>query len=137
MCEVVSWIPDQRADTRSHFRRAKARRLDQSGKQGGSVCQVNRMKLGHAAALALVGWYLMTPPTSKDKIHDDLPLSQWVKVQSFDTELQCQNALTDSYNPSIDKRMRGTTKSEAYKLFKQFMEDMRCVSTDDPRLKEK
>ena len=95
------------------------------------------MKLRHAAALALVGWYLMTPPTSKNKIHDDLPLSQWEKVQSSDTESQCQDALTDLYNPSIDKRMRETTKPEAYKVFKRFMEDMRCVSTDDPRLKEK
>jgi hypothetical protein len=94
------------------------------------------MKPSHAAALALVGWYLMTPPTSKDKIHADLPLSQWKKLQSFDTESQCQDALTDLYNPSIDKRMRENTKPEAYKLFKQFMEDMRCVSTDDPRTRD-
>jgi hypothetical protein len=39
------------------------------------------MKLRHAAALALMGWYLLIPPTSRDYPmgNVDAPLSQWVR----------------------------------------------------------
>jgi hypothetical protein len=36
------------------------------------------MKPRHAAALALVGWYLMTPPMyERHHIDADVPVSQW------------------------------------------------------------
>jgi hypothetical protein len=48
------------------------------------------MKLRHAAALALVGWYLMVPPASPNypesmTIDTAAPLSQWLVVPSFRT----------------------------------------------------
>jgi hypothetical protein len=95
------------------------------------------MKPRHAAALALVGWYLITPPTSKNAIHDDLPLSKWEKVGTLDTASQCEDALKDLDNPSIDQHMQETVTPEEYKSFKQFMDDAKCVSSADPRLKPK
>lgn len=82
---------------------------------------------------SVVVWYLMIPPTSRQKIHDDLPLSQWEKLQTFETASQCQAALADLYNPGIDERMKAKTDPEGYKLFKHFMEDMRCVQSTELR----
>jgi hypothetical protein len=53
----------------------------------GSVCDKSEtMNPRHAAALALVGWYLMVPPMYQHhEIDDKAPLSQWRIIQSFDT----------------------------------------------------
>jgi len=95
----------------------------------------------HAAALTLVGWYLIAPPTSPGKIHDDLPLSRWQSVghESFKTKLDCEAKFAELYNPTIDERMRSDPRvsSEAYKSFYRFMKDVQCIATDDPRLKKK
>ncbi len=45
------------------------------------------MNLRHAAALTLVGWYLMVPPESGMK----LPISQWEHVGSFDKIDDCED----------------------------------------------
>jgi hypothetical protein len=46
------------------------------------------MTLRKAAALALVGWYLMMPPWGKL----NAPLSEWVVYQSFDSAENCAAA---------------------------------------------
>lgn len=66
------------------------------------------MKLRHAAALALVGWYLMTPPIYEvttnspesvkmgDKFYEvrpSAPLGVWEVTASFDSADACQAAL--------------------------------------------
>jgi len=72
------------------------------------------MKLRHAAALALVGWYLMMPPsTSSGRIQKDAPLSRWYIFTTFETKKECEKARQFSSGLSI------------------------CVASDDPRLKEK
>lgn len=58
------------------------------------------MKLCHASALALVGWYLMTPPvyipkdtaTSPYKAFttEKAPLPLWTNDGSFDSASECQ-----------------------------------------------
>ena len=64
----------------------------------------SRMNLRHAAALALVGWYLMTPPLSwssdRKVIGSDLsrPLSQWLPGLVFDTEAECNKEI-DAMKP--------------------------------------
>ena len=56
------------------------------------------MTLRHAAALALVGWYLMVPPatapngTKGAKLMTDAPLSRWFMHGSFDSAKQCEEA---------------------------------------------
>ena len=66
---------------------------------------VHRKSRHHLAALALVGWYLMMPPDSAKIPHDvdaDAPLSRWVVVTSFDTDENCEKALTDIQNSQQD-----------------------------------
>jgi hypothetical protein len=49
------------------------------------------MTLSHAAALALVGWYLMTPPISTPgKLNTDAPLPAWQQDSAHDTAAACE-----------------------------------------------
>jgi hypothetical protein len=59
------------------------------------------MNLRHTAAVALLGWYLMTPPVhydySVDKkghqvVDDGEPLSKWKVAMAFDTARLCNEA---------------------------------------------
>jgi hypothetical protein len=44
------------------------------------------MKPRHAVTLALVGWYLMVPPTEDaNQIDPSVPLPKWVVLRAFDT----------------------------------------------------
>jgi hypothetical protein len=97
------------------------------------------MKARHAAALALVGWYLMVPPQSFDmsglspnnaktevpkrvKEYSQLvaatPLSRWKTKKFFDTAQECKH----------QKNLDVEADSPDY-----FFEE--CIATDDPRLK--
>lgn len=55
------------------------------------------MKLRHAAALALVGWYLITPPDCSrpnDRLNcqSHFPLGSWQIIDVFDTAVDCKAA---------------------------------------------
>jgi len=56
------------------------------------VSESSPRMLRRAAALALVGWYLMVPPlTSRTgPIKRDSPLSKWETWFAFDTANECQ-----------------------------------------------
>jgi hypothetical protein len=88
------------------------------------------MKLRHAAALALVGWYLLVPS------HGQLqaPLSQWEVVTTFDSRSLCMSLRT----PDIQTWLivKGVLNPTAAQL-KKYVDSSRCVSEDDPRLKSK
>jgi hypothetical protein len=51
------------------------------------------MKLHHAAALALVGWYLMVPPLTNapSKVDIEAPLTSWKVYKTFDTPEECNS----------------------------------------------
>jgi len=52
------------------------------------------MKLRHAAALALVGWYLMVPPLDRQRRSlTNTPLTRWSRVKTFDSEYACKEWL--------------------------------------------
>ena len=61
------------------------------------------MHLGHAAGLALVGWYLMVPPNRSDRIWgwyyeatgQERPLSDWEIIESYDSSASCQQQRQD------------------------------------------
>jgi hypothetical protein len=56
------------------------------------------MNIRHAAALALVVWYLMQPPANPNA-----PLSKWTRIQPpYDSEAQCLRAIAD-LNTEINK----------------------------------
>jgi len=87
------------------------------------------MNTRHAAALALVGWYLMVPPLfphSKSPFarDDSLPLSRWKLINSFDTAAECK---TEEHR-LMDSPVKTASAIGAA---------AQCIATDDPRLKEK
>jgi hypothetical protein len=87
------------------------------------------MKPRHAAALALVGWYVMCPPLctsdwgketpcSSDGFNYDAPLSRWFKPSGsaeFKSLRKCEISAAENSSEVLCK----------------------CVASDDPRLKEK
>lgn len=71
------------------------------------------MKPCHAAALALVSWYLMLPPVASDgRIQKDAPLSQWYIFSNFETKAECEKERQVSSGVTL------------------------CIASDDPRLQE-
>ena len=48
-----------------------------------------RSKRRHAAALALVGWYLMIPPIHGGDFNENAPISRWKVAGSYDIAAEC------------------------------------------------
>jgi hypothetical protein len=104
------------------------------------------LKSRHLAALAIVGWFLMMPPDSAKIPHDvdsDTPISRWIVVTSFDTEDNCEKALTDLQNSqqdpvTLDKtgKLKRLQKNDAA-LGKARAVNAACLASDDIRLKSK
>jgi hypothetical protein len=84
------------------------------------------MKPRHAAALALVGWYLLMPPLRGAGHPDDqAPISAWTVFRKFDSTAACQE-----WKYRLETRARKTGKYGPRPVFM-------CVASDDPRLKQK
>ena len=88
--------------------------------------------LRHAAALVLVGWYLMVPPRNPhpfvkgyNSVDNFAPLPEWTHLASSDSVKECE-----------------ARKAEYFKTVAQDPDlaqaaaDAECIATDDPRLKE-
>ena len=86
------------------------------------------MNFRQAAALTLVGWYLMVPLRENDKsakLRADVPLADWVYVDSFDTAKEC--------------RAEGLKEEQRYAkdpLEADEYGSWECIASDDPRLKD-
>ncbi len=97
------------------------------------------MKLGHIAALALTGWYLMMPPAPETKPVP--PLSGWVHLHDFNTKAQCEQQREEDKHPSMIWSGRwGSSTGEDVTPTEQELSvsvEERCIASDDPRLKEK
>jgi hypothetical protein len=98
------------------------------------------MKICHAAALALVGWYLMTPPINKHRgafdVDPQAPLFQWIVNTPFDAASKCaeiNSGIITKYQREMGKNPAGSLKWAVAKSLAL----SQCISTDDPRLKEK
>lgn len=85
------------------------------------------MKPRHAAALALVRWYLLVPPKTRtwwigaERYDDAAPFSRWTIEQSFDKAELCEAARRATQQEAGDAAIR--------------MGHAACVASDDPRLK--
>jgi len=104
----------------------------------------------HAAALALVGWYMMTPPiescigASSGRSCEQTPLSRWQIRATYDSRANCEKSKAvwiekgRMYLGESDARSRTPGSrvgpDEAYDMAEI---EATCVATDDPRLKEK
>ncbi len=108
------------------------------------------MKLRHAAALALVGWYLMMPPLKGKSVVADAPLSAWKIVDRFDTAADCENSSSSllkqakktasqeerDFKANSDRSNSQNLETIQQLYFLQVVVPLQeCIATDDPRLK--
>ena len=103
------------------------------------------MHLRHAAALALVGWYLMWPPlrvtwldwlkgSSSESLQKYAPLSEWSVHKAFSSPAECnaaqaaevQDTMNDLQKDQSNDQLKIPAESAIYS---------QCIATDDPRLK--
>jgi hypothetical protein len=88
------------------------------------------MTLRHAAALALVVWYLLAPPLYKGEVDEKAPLKEWTVLHSFGTVVDCSQWLsTLLHKASLDPAMKTVVKHRLLAAS--------CMSSDDPRLMER
>jgi len=121
--------------------RRKHSRISQRG-----ICYPNKqeasrvvvVKARHAVALALVGWYLMVPPTPIRHPQPDAnmpPISRWENRGSFDTAKECDS---ERWKKIMDWNYKNTVKdgdidSVEGQLVAQYTLGQ-CIASDDPRL---
>jgi hypothetical protein len=103
----------------------------------------------HAAALALVGWYLIVPPNFTGRPHSidsAAPISRWTIVTSFNSADICKEALTELQNKNGDPaKLDATGKLRRFQrrqpadpeLARLRVNNAACIATEDPRLKGK
>ena len=92
------------------------------------------MKLHRAAALALVGWYLMVPPPI-DRYHNRLnaPLSQWHVHSAWNSAGECDVARKGIWEDA--KKRNFDPRDSAFDAsVKEGIKAAQCISSDDPRL---
>jgi hypothetical protein len=112
------------------------------------------MNIRHAAALALVGWYLMTPgvtrPTETSPSHmldPTVPFSLWTVNKVFDSAESC-NAARDALNQEALKAFEDMKTEVGHRVLQEEPDHgtatialfkaetyAQCIATDDPRLK--
>jgi len=125
------------------------------------------MKICQAAALALVGWYLVVPPLPQQESGEDAkppesgaPLPQWSKAGPFETSEECVEAKDkllmrakkglealrkelDAVPPSASELPLSQADRKVYDdevtatVFAAASFQAQCIATDDPRLKGK
>ena len=104
-----------------------------------ALSRQSRIKPRHAAALALVGWYLMVPPAipNTGEVNKSAPLAQWTIRRTFPRNAGCENAKsrlrTQALAAQADKdaaARRGLRNSDS----RCIVCNAECVSTDDARL---
>ena len=91
----------------------------------------SRVNLRHAAALALVGWYLMAPPSigadSTTYAADaHAPFTLWTLIATFSSEQECLQA---------KKEMQPSATNRVGPLSSPFVSSLplyRCVPSDNP-----
>ncbi|HTQ23998.1 MAG TPA: hypothetical protein VMI09_04830 [Candidatus Binataceae bacterium] len=87
----------------------------------------------YIASFALVGWYLITPPsTLPPDVSYKAPPRKWHIVRGFDTADDCDDFLGSFFEGSQQKQALNMLEP-AYRDY-MFAE---CIASDDPRLKEK
>jgi hypothetical protein len=98
------------------------------------------MKPRHAAALALVGWYLIIPPLKSEWTpNPDAPLSEWdITGNTLDTAAACEKVRAQVF--ALAKDIESGTPGFAVKdnnqrqFYVTAFRMVRCIATNDPRL---
>ncbi len=87
------------------------------------------MNLRHAAALALVGWYMCLPPDLRFPARHEWSCDEEV----FKSANECEQHVT-SLQKYFDQKLKGEKLLQSWH---SFVGPIRCVPSDDPRLKKK
>jgi hypothetical protein len=95
------------------------------------------MKPRHAAALALVVWYLLYPPWSEEQqgVDPSLPINRWYEVATFDSSTDCE-ARKLKVLQEMEKQTQEPTPGKLATM-ERLRHQAKCASADDPRLKKK
>lgn len=101
------------------------------------------MNLRHAAALALIGWYLMLPPFKNGAVDPNAPLSEWQIAERHDSIAPCQwqadhwpeQAKRFAQKLSTNQSPGEATNRMANTVVAEMAQHAQCIATDDPRLK--
>jgi hypothetical protein len=76
------------------------------------------MRTCHAAALMLVGWYLMVPVRFPNPtVNPCLPLSQWTIFESFDTAAKCERKLRRLSLEEVDSDIKAKPKKRSMLMY--------------------
>jgi hypothetical protein len=98
------------------------------------------MKPRQAAALGLVGWYLMIPPIYHDRVafqvDENAPLAKWVVYSAHDNADDCEESRVKGNDLAAEKRKQ-LRDSKSARLLQDQLQFSQCIATDDPRLKPK
>jgi hypothetical protein len=100
------------------------------------------MNARHAAALALLVWYFMVPPRTRDArelAQTTLPLSQWGAGQPFDSLSACEQKKQHMIDLYIAESKGARRPDEAFEMKSRLtvFQAAQCVRDGDPRLKVK
>jgi hypothetical protein len=92
----------------------------------------------HAAARALVGWYLMTPPPMSEPERAGLsePLGGWNIESSYDTATECTAAREALIQKGFTNFKPDAPVDSGASLMFALFRAAQCIATDDPRLKK-
>jgi hypothetical protein len=88
------------------------------------------MKPRHAAALALVGWYLLGTP-----LPHLLPMEYWTRFGRYDTAKECQQAQIALIRESQRAGFKPPPGPFSADDLREALGASECIATDDPRLK--
>lgn len=99
------------------------------------------MKPRHAAALALVGWYLMLPPTAgvpgfplQRTPNDNAPLSKWTVLQAYDSAAACNARQSTLFKHAERRAATHSSHSSELREWRDELAASQCIASDDPRL---
>ena len=101
----------------------------------------------HAAALTLVGVYLMVPPASSHggnaHVYSNAPLQRWARIGNFHSNIDCEKArerVQRKAQGEKEEHLQGAARMDA-NIDDQTIAALeaarliKCVSKDDPRIK--
>jgi hypothetical protein len=108
------------------------------------------MTLHRAAALSLLGWYLMLPklvttqalgkpPKADSQSIASAPISRWQVIRSFDFSSDCEDARAKLRDSLLGEDKMKELEKQGYeeRELRRRAELLTCIATDDPRLREK
>lgn len=89
------------------------------------------MKCEYAAALALVGWYLIAPPlinNDPERLVTNAPIGAWQVIRSYESVAACEKDRTADFMFFLNPKRKEPQQTRT-RIQMEF-----CIATNDPRL---